>query len=51
MKNKTEIDWKNLALHALFDLQILGVNIELITTDETVLKELEVYSRNQTAYS
>jgi len=51
MENKTEIDWKSLALHALFDLQCLGVNIELMTTDETVLEELDIYSRNQTSYS
>lgn len=45
-------DWKKLALHALSDLQLLGVPIEkMIDVDDEVLREVEAYQRNDTAYS
>lgn len=44
--------WKKLAIHALHDLSLLGVDIKLIdgVTDQTI-REVEEYSREQTSYS
>lgn len=45
-------DWKRLALHALHDLQVLGVPIEqIVGMDDEVLDEVERYGREQTSYS
>jgi len=44
--------WRKLALHALSDLDVLGVPIDkIIGVDEEVLKEVGDYQRDQTSFS
>ena len=44
--------WKKIALHALHDLSLLGVDIALIDgVTEEVAQQVEDYGREQTAYS
>lgn len=47
-----DAEWKRLALHALSDLDYLGVPIGDITgVDDEVLRAVEEYQRGQTAYT
>jgi len=44
--------WRQLALHALSDLDVLGVPIDkIIGVNEEVLEEVQKYQRDQTSYS
>lgn len=47
-----EIDWKELACHALLDLRMLGVDISkiLMMTPE-IIAQVDLYDREMTAYS
>lgn len=46
-----EPDWRKLAIHALSDLRILGVDITEVTTSPEVIAAVDLYDRDSTAYS
>lgn len=45
-------DWRKVAIHALYDLRVLGVDIEQIEgVTPQALSEVSHYARQQTSYT
>lgn len=52
MPENEEPDWKWLAVHALHDLRLLGVDIaKMNKVTPEVIEQVDIHSRNMQAYS